>query len=236
MTQTVTTISSTSVSPIIPTGELLRTVDNAILTTDWSVPIAVIDTSTFTATPINTGTPATMLVQFSADVGAPITWTSASDIAYRVTTTEGVPPTALWIRAMATGATSTLTVYTPITAYVLTSGGTIGVQAAEATASRALVADDFADKVLSINSAGVVALTVPTVALLGLSATPGCLRVAAFQVTGAGIPTFAGATAATTINGTAGTSTVLPLGGAPVQYGHYTLTQLAVGGNDWSLE
>lgn len=127
------------------------------------------------------------------------------------------------------------------TAYADTLGATkgslglIGANGTDVTSSRDLTSADFVGTVLRINAAGSVAITVPTVAAMSLAATSGQLRVIAFEVVAAGIPTFAGKTASTTINGTAGTSTVLPLGGAPVQYGFYVLTQLAVGGNDWSL-
>ncbi len=113
--------------------------------------------------------------------------------------------------------------------------GRVGVGGTDITASRALTSADFDGTVRRINSASVVAVTVPTVASMTLPATTGQLRAVAFQVTGAGIPTFSGATSSTTINGTAGTTTVFPIGGAPVRYGFYVLTQLAVGGDDWSL-
>lgn len=114
--------------------------------------------------------------------------------------------------------------------------GLVGVLGTDVTSSRDLASTDFDGRILRINSGSVVAITVPTVSAMSLTATAGQLRATAFEIVGAGIPTFAGKTASTTINGTAGTTTVLPLGGAPVRYGHYVLTQLAVGGDDWSLE
>lgn len=113
--------------------------------------------------------------------------------------------------------------------------GLVSVNPTDITASRAITAADFAGGILRINSAGVVAITLPTVAAMGLAATAGQVRVIAFEVLGGGIPTFAGATASTTINGTAGPTTVLPLGGAPVTNGFYVLTQQAVGADTWSL-
>lgn len=114
--------------------------------------------------------------------------------------------------------------------------GVLDVNATDVTATRALAASDFSTGVLRINSASVVALTLPTVAALALIATPGKTRTLVFQVIGAGIPTFAGATASTSINGVAGTTTVLPVSGAPLRYGHYVLKQLSVGADAWSLE
>lgn len=108
--------------------------------------------------------------------------------------------------------------------------------ASDITATRALTAADFGFDVVTINAAGVVAITVPTIAALALASTPGKLRALVFRVTGGGIPTFAGATASTTINGTAGPTTALPLGGAPVTNGYYVLVQQAVGGNAWTLQ
>ena len=114
--------------------------------------------------------------------------------------------------------------------------GVLDVNGTDITATRAIAESDFGAGVLRINAAGVVALTLPTVASLAFTATPGKVRVLLLQVIGAGIPTFAGATASTTINGVAGPTTVLPVGGAPVRYGHYVLTQLSAGADAWSLE
>jgi hypothetical protein len=114
--------------------------------------------------------------------------------------------------------------------------GLIGIDGTEITSSRDLVSADFDGSIQVINSASVVAITVPTVATMALTSTPGQVRVIAFYVKGAGIPTFAGKTASTILNGTAGATTVLPLGGAPVRYGHYVLTQADVGSDSWSLE
>lgn len=116
-----------------------------------------------------------------------------------------------------------------------TTAGLVTINPADITASRAITAADFAGGILRINSAGVVAITLPTVAAMALAATAGQARILAFEVLGGGIPTFAGATASTTINGTAGPTTVLPLGGAPVTNGFYVLTQQAVGADTWSL-
>jgi hypothetical protein len=113
--------------------------------------------------------------------------------------------------------------------------GTVPLNAVDIAGNRAFAAADFGTGLLRVNAAGVVAITVPTVAVMGLAATPGKIRVIAFIIFGAGIPTFAGATAATTINGTAGATTVLPVGGAPKQYQIVVLTQTAVGADAWSL-
>ena len=74
-------------------------------------------------------------------------------------------------------------------------------------------------------------MTLPTVASMGLA---GSGNVMPIQMMGTGVPTFAGATSSTTINGVAGTTTVLPTSGAPVQYGILLLTQ--IGSSDaWVL-
>lgn len=104
------------------------------------------------------------------------------------------------------------------------------------TVTRALALADFGAGLIRLNAAGVIALTLPTVAALALPATPGAVRKLRFLVAGAGIPTFAGATAGTSINGVAGATTVLPLGGAPVSGGIYTLTQRSVGADVWTLQ
>lgn len=114
------------------------------------------------------------------------------------------------------------------------AGPNLTLNPTQITASRALTAADFTGGILVINAAGVVAITVPTLAVLGLSTA--FQWTAAFRNIGAGIPTFAGATAGTSINGVAGTTTVLPLGGAPVQNGDYLLGTLGVGTDTWNLE
>jgi hypothetical protein len=75
--------------------------------------------------------------------------------------------------------------------------GLVGLDGTDITASRALTSADFAGSILSINAAGVVAITVPTVSAMSLAATAGKVRACLFYVEGAGIPTFAGATAST---------------------------------------
>ena len=114
--------------------------------------------------------------------------------------------------------------------------GVTDLNATDVISSRAIALADFSSGVLRVNSAIAVAITLPTVASLALVSTPGKVRSLVFQVIGLGIPTFAGATAGTSINGIAGPTTVLPARGAPVQYGHNTLTQLSVGSDLWSLE
>lgn len=116
-----------------------------------------------------------------------------------------------------------------------TTAGLATLNPTAVTVSRAIVAADFGAGILTTNSASVVAITLPTVAAMAVVATAGQVRMLAFEVLGGGIPTFAGATASTTINGTAGPTTVLPLGGAPVTNGIYVLTQQAVGSDAWSL-
>ena len=101
--------------------------------------------------------------------------------------------------------------------------------------SRAIAAADFGAGILRLNSAAVIAVTLPTVAAMALAVTAGQIRMLAFEVLGGGVPTFAGATASTIINGTAGPATVLPLGGAPVTNGLYLLSQQAVGSDTWTL-
>lgn len=103
------------------------------------------------------------------------------------------------------------------------------------TATRALTAADFGQGVITINAAGVVAITVPTLAAMGLSSLPGKTRYIAFRVLGGGIPTFAGATSSSTINGTVGPTTVTPVGGAPVTYDIVMLEQTAPNSDTWAL-
>ena len=110
-------------------------------------------------------------------------------------------------------------------------------RAADVTATRAIAASDFGAGIMPINAAGVVALTLPTVASMDLTGSGNVLPI---QVMGTGIPTFAGATASTTINGVAGMTTVLPgsvdgVGGAaPIKYQIYVFTQ--VGSTDnWTF-
>ena len=114
--------------------------------------------------------------------------------------------------------------------------GVISQNPTDITASRLLVAGDFGTGILRINSASAVALTLPTVAAMGLPATPNKLRTIAFEIFGAGLPTFAGSTAATSVNGVAGPSVGLPLGGTPKRYQFLVLTQLAPGSDAWSLQ
>lgn len=114
--------------------------------------------------------------------------------------------------------------------------GLASLNAADITSSRALASTDFGTGIIRLNAAGVIAITVPTVASMGLAATAGKLRVIAFEVLGGGIPTFAGATSSTSINGTAGTTTVLPLGGAPVTFQVLVLMQTAAGADTWTLQ
>lgn len=114
------------------------------------------------------------------------------------------------------------------------AGGASGVvsRAADVVAARAFAKSDFGVGIVPINSASILAFTLPTVASMGLT---GSGNVLFLQVMGTGIPTVAGATSSTTINGTAGTATVNPLSGAPVQYGIYVLTQ--IGSTDgWTFE
>lgn len=115
-------------------------------------------------------------------------------------------------------------------------GASIDLNPVDIAATRALTAADFGTGIVRLNSSSsAIALTLPTVAAMALSATAGKVRTIIFEVIGTIIPTFAGATASTSINGVAGATTVLPLGGAPVQYGLYMLTQTAVGSDSWSL-
>lgn len=140
--------------------------------------------------------------------------------------------------ALTDKATANLPVDNTALATALAAKATAGLATLNPTAvtvSRAITAADFGAGILPINAAGVVAITMPTVAAMGVAATAGSVRMLAVEVLGGGIPTFAGATASTIINGTAGPTTVLPLGGAPVTNGIYVLTQQAVGSDAWSL-
>jgi hypothetical protein len=113
--------------------------------------------------------------------------------------------------------------------------GQITINPTDITASRALTAADFGSGVIRINAAAAIAITVPTLAAMGLPLTPGKVRTIAFQIEGAGIPTFAGATAATSLNGVAGTTIVPPISGAPVRYQYVVLSQSASGADSWLL-
>jgi hypothetical protein len=107
MTQTVTIVNTYSLGPTNPAGEYTQTVDDSVLATTWSTPIAVTDAAVFTSVaPSGGGT----LVQFSADG---VLWFYASSLPYSGTFSNGVPPNTLWIRAQGVGGTATLTVQVP---------------------------------------------------------------------------------------------------------------------------
>ena len=114
--------------------------------------------------------------------------------------------------------------------------GQVAVDTVDTTASRDLTATDFGSGIIRLNSSGVIAVTVPTLVAMGLAPVAGSLYIAAFEVVGGGIPTFAGKTAATTVNGVAGPIPVNPLFGAPVTYGIYILMQTGNSDDDWSLQ
>ena len=210
------------------------------------------------ANPTFTGVPAAPTAAVDTSTTQLATTKFVVDQGYTKTATLGATyaliasPTFTGVPAAPTAAVDTNTTQLATTAYVIGQGylksataastyapivvaGTVAQNAVDITASRALVAADFGTGVMRINASGVVAITVPTVATMGLAATSGRLRVMAFECFGSGIPTFAGATSSTSINGTAGTTTVLPLGGAPVRYKFVVLTQLAPGADAWSL-
>ena len=210
------------------------------------------------ANPTFTGVPAAPTAAVDTSTTQLATTKFVVDQGYTKTATLGATyaliasPTFTGVPAAPTAAVDTNTTQLATTAYVIGQGylksataastyapivvaGTVAQNAVDITASRTLVAADFGTGVMRINASGVVAITVPTVATMGLAATSGRLRVMAFECFGSGIPTFAGATSSTSINGTAGTTTVLPLGGAPVRYKFVVLTQLAPGADAWSL-
>jgi hypothetical protein len=112
------------------------------------------------------------------------------------------------------------------------SGGTWGTISAAISSSRALTGEDFAYDVIPVTAAA--AITVPTVASLGLSSATKLLRLQ-FNIQTAGSVTFAGATSSTSLNGTAGTTTVTPASGAVTNLVPVVLEQLAVGGDAWIL-
>jgi hypothetical protein len=164
-------------------------------------------------------------------------WNAALIFAYDADTVDFyAQPTFTGVPAFNQDITNKLYVDQAISA-ALTGGipGTVALNPVDITASRALVAADFGTGIVRINSASVVAITLPTVATMALAATPGKVRTMAFQIEGAGIPTFAGATGSTTINGIAGPTVSAPVSGAPVRYQYVVLTQRAVGSNDWTL-
>lgn len=148
MTQTVTIISSSAVTPITPAGQATQTVDDSIFVTGWSSPIAVTDDATFTTV---AGTGGSVLVQFSPDN---VTWSTAAALPYRGTFTGGVPPNALWIRAQGIGATGTLTVIVPIAWTALTYPQTAALTSVTYVAPATGVA---ATDVANINAALVAA-------------------------------------------------------------------------------
>lgn len=113
--------------------------------------------------------------------------------------------------------------------------GTSYQNAADIAGSQAITAAMFGTGIIRINTASVAAITLPTIAAMGLAATPGRVRIMAFELYGSGIPTFAGATSATSINGVVGPTVVTPLNGAPLRYQFVVLTQLAPGSDAWSL-
>jgi hypothetical protein len=113
--------------------------------------------------------------------------------------------------------------------------GLTAINPVDITASRALTAADFGTGIIRINAGAAIAITVPTLAVMGLPLATGLVRIIAFQIEGAGIPTFAGATGATSINGTAGPTLVPPISGAPVRYQYVVLSQAASGSNSWLL-
>jgi hypothetical protein len=122
-----------------------------------------------------------------------------------------------------------------VAALAVPARGQLPINATDITASRALTAADFGTGIIRINSAGVVAITVPTLAAMGLPLTPGFVRTIAFEIVGVGIPTFAGATASTSINAVNGPTTVLPVNGAPKQHQYVVLSQRASGADAWLL-
>ena len=108
--------------------------------------------------------------------------------------------------------------------------GQVPVSTAVGT-SRPLSAVDFDQGVMPLTAA--ITITVPSIASMALPSTPGKLRVLAFQITSAGIPTFV-AGVGVTINGTTN-ATVLPLNGAPRRYQFVVLTQMSPDSDFWSL-
>ena len=250
-------------TPTAPTAAV-DTNTTQLATTAFVIGQSYLKTATAGSTyaPINsptfTGTPAAPTAAVDTNTTQLATTAYVVAQGYTKTATLGATyaliasPTFTGVPAAPTAAVDTNTTQLATTAYVIGQGylksataastyapivvaGTVAQNAVDITASRALVAADFGTGVMRINSSGVVAITVPTVATMGLAATSGRLRVMAFECFGSGIPTFAGATSSTSINGTAGTTTVLPLGGAPVRYKFVVLTQLAPGSDAWSL-
>jgi hypothetical protein len=113
--------------------------------------------------------------------------------------------------------------------------GLTAINPVDITASRPLTAADFGTGIIRINAAAAIDITVPTLAAMGLTLATGLVRIIAFQIEGAGTPTFSGATAATSINGTAGPTLVPPVSGAPARYQYVVLSQAASGSNSWLL-
>ena len=197
----------------------LVTADYGTATAQVFKPSVVLDISGTGSTRIFRGvvaSQAAMLVLSASVVGD---WCERADLGNQVweLTTVGYATFANW------------------TAQPVSIPGTVGLFNTDYTNARVIAAADFGSGVIRLNSGSAFAVTLPTLATMSLAATPGLLRSITFLIVGAGIPTFAGTTASTTINGTAGTATVLPVGGAPVQYQFVTLTQTAVGSDAWVL-
>jgi hypothetical protein len=113
--------------------------------------------------------------------------------------------------------------------------GQLTISPTDITASRALTAADFGVGIIRVNAGAAIALTLPTLAAMGLPLTPGKVRTIAFEIIGAGIPTWAGATAATSINGVNGPTVAQPVAGTPLQYQYVVLSQAASGADAWLL-
>lgn len=108
MAQTTTVVQSFSVSPIRAPGNLLVTVDNAILVGVWSTPIAATDDSLIGVAP---GVNGTMSVQFTKDS---VNWFFANGSPFSANFTGGVPPGVTFVRATTAGTSGVLTVSTPV--------------------------------------------------------------------------------------------------------------------------
>lgn len=133
--------------------------------------------------------------------------------------------------SMALSATQGTVLYELVSQLTVQPTDTISVSASDVTSSRSLVAVDFDGSLRRVTSAATI--TVPTVASMGLSSTPGRLRTITFMSLAA--LTFAAAPGVT-INGIPGSALVTPIGGAAALYGKYTLTQTGVGANNWALQ
>ena len=149
--------------------------------------------------PSTTASGSSLYIQCAA--GVVITWAGTATITPTVGASNAADSTVARLIGLDHSLTANTWIVTSVQIGVADLNGT------DITATRAIVAGDFGTGIIRLNAAGVIALTLPTVAAMALAATPGKVRTLMFHVIGAGIPTFAGVTASTSLNGVAGATT-----------------------------